>query len=112
MITWVSKISKSLLGNQSRSAGLYRFPTRPLGEQKRLVSPAKLDICASRKTNFLLTDCTLTLDFKNAWKILAFRKTAAQSAAAKTAETENFSGLRCLLNEIRTFFKENPDSEF
>ena len=38
-------------------------------------------------SNFLLTDRTLTLEFKNAWKILAFRKAATPSAAAQEAET-------------------------
>jgi len=38
------------------------------------------------KSNFQISDRTLFFDFKNAWKILAFQKAAAQSAAAKTAE--------------------------
>ena len=45
-------------------------------------------------SNFLLTDRTLSFDFKNAWKILAFRKTAAQSAAAEFADSKNFSNWR------------------
>jgi len=72
---------------------------RPLGERKRLELKKQI------------SDRTLFFDFKNAWKILAFRKAAAQSAEASNSKnSENKIWLR-LLNEIRTFFKENPDSD-
>ena len=59
-----------------------------------------------------ISDRTLSFEFKNAWKILAFRNAEAQSAEASKAEfSENESWLR-LLNEIRTFFEENPETGF
>jgi DNA invertase Pin-like site-specific DNA recombinase len=48
-------------------------------------------------SNFLLTDRMLSLDFKNAWKILAFRSSAAPSVAAqnsKSVETAILLGRR------------------
>ena len=69
-------------------------------------------IFCKAKSNFQISDRTLFFDFKNAWKILAFRKAAAQSAAARTAENPKNESWLGLLNEIRTFFEENPDSDF
>jgi hypothetical protein len=53
----------------------------------------------------------LSLDFKNAWKILAFRSSAAPSVAAQNSKSVETAILLPLLNEIRTFFEENPDSD-
>jgi hypothetical protein len=82
------------LGNQSREARLYRFPTRPLGEKKRLVNKTSFCFCASRKTNFLLTDRTLTIDFKNAWKILEKFNAEARSAEATNPQNFDFEKTR------------------
>jgi hypothetical protein len=51
---------------------------------------------------------TLSLDFKNPWKIVVeFNSTFTASTAAggQNHETSNW---RCLLNEVRTFFNQNP----
>ena len=69
-------------------------------------------IFCKAKSNFQISDRTLFFDFKNAWKILADFNSSAQSAEATIAEiSENKIWLR-LLNEIRTFFEENPYSDF
>lgn len=62
--------------------------------------------------NFQISDRTLHFEFKNAWKILAFRNAEARSAEASKAEISENKILLGLLNEIRTFFEENPDSDF
>ena len=59
-----------------------------------------------------ISDRTLFFDFKNAWKILAFRSAEARSAEASKDENIIFRTRLRLLNEIRTFFDENPDSDF
>ena len=64
------------------------------------------------KSNFQISDRTLHFEFKNAWKILAFRNAEARSAAATTDENPKNEIWLGLLNEIRTFFEENPDSDF
>ena len=71
------------------------------------------------KSNFQISDRTLHFEFKNAWKILAFRNAEARSlptgtAGAKASTDQNRKNeiLLGLLNEIRTFFQENPDSDF
>jgi len=82
-----------------------------MAERKRLVMNFQFIFCKA-KSNFQISDRTLFFDFKNAWKILAFRKAAAQSAAARTAENPKNESWLGLLNEIRTFFEENPNSDF
>ena len=64
------------------------------------------------KSNFQISDRTLHFEFKNAWKILAFRNAEARSAEATIDQNRKNEILLCLLNEIRTFFDENPDSDF
>ena len=63
-------------------------------------------------SNFRLAEQTLNFDFKNAWKILENFNLSARSAEATNLKNFNFEKLRCLLDEIRTFFAENPDSDF
>jgi hypothetical protein len=64
------------------------------------------------ETNFRIAEQNLKFNFKNAWKILENFNISAQSAEAKNLKNFNFEFLRCLLDEIRTFFAENPDSDF
>ena len=44
--------------------------------------------------------------------MLANLPAEARSAEAANSENFDFEKLRYLLNEIRTFFVENPDAEF
>lgn len=69
-------------------------------------------IFAFSEMNFRLAEQTLNFDFKNAWKILANHTAEAQSAEAANSENFDFEKLRYLLEEIRTFFEENPDCDF
>lgn len=74
---------------------------------------AKLRFALSfAQTNFRIAEQTLNFDFKNAWKILNNFNLSARSAEATNLKNFNFEKLRCLLDEIRTFFAENPDSDF
>ena len=73
----------------------------PLAERKRLESPINQ-----------ISDRTLHFDFKKAWKILAFKNAEAQSAEASKDEKLKFRTQLRLLNEIRTFFEENPEAGF
>jgi len=69
-------------------------------------------IFAFSETNFRIAEQKLNFDFKNAWKILENFNLSARSAEVTIAPNLNFEFLRCLLDEIRTFFAENPDSDF
>jgi len=69
-------------------------------------------IFCKAKSNFQISDRTLHFEFKNAWKILAFRNAEARSAEASKDEKLKFRTMLRLLDEIRTFFEENPDSDF
>ena len=69
-------------------------------------------IFCKAKSNFQISDCTLFFDFKNAWKILEDFNSSAQSAEASKDEKLKFRTMLRLLDEIRTFFEENPDSDF
>jgi len=103
----------------SRKAGLKLSPyTCPKGKKKRLVMNFQF-IFAFSETNFRIAEQTLNFDFKNAWKMLANFNLSARSlptgqagAEATIAPNLNFEFWRCLLDEIRTFFAENPDSDF
>ena len=64
------------------------------------------------KTNFQISDQTLHFEFKNAWKTLANFNAEARSAETSKDQKLKFRTELCLLNEIRTFFDENPDCEF
>jgi hypothetical protein len=64
------------------------------------------------QTNFRIAEQTLNFDFKNAWKILVNFNAEALCAEASNLKNFDFEKLRCLLDEIRTFFAENPDSDF
>jgi len=54
----------------------------------------------------------LNFDFKNVWKILDNFNASALCAEASNLKNFNFEKMRCLLDEIRTFFAENTDSDF
>lgn len=76
-------------------------------------------IFAFSETNFRIAEQTLNFDFKNAWKMLENFNFSASTTSADKLRAEatiapnlNFEFLRCLLDEIRTFFAENPDSDF
>ena len=64
------------------------------------------------KTNFQISDQTLHFEFKNAWKTLANFNRSASGGEASKDQKQDFRIMLCLLNEIRTFFDENPDCEF
>jgi hypothetical protein len=49
------------------------------------------------------------VSFKNPWKILA--NLPAEARSAEAAEQQHTIWLR-VLDEVRTFFKENPDADF
>ena len=98
------------VGRKSAKGGLYRF-TSAYGGKKKIGSEFLIHF-AFGKSNFQISDRTLCFDFKNAWKILVNFNAEARSAEASKAEiSENKIWLR-LLDKIRTFFEENPDSDF
>ena len=72
--------------------------------------------------NFVLNDVliinprlasrSLLLDFKNPWAILSETPVASLCDAPNFGENGDSISWLCLLNKIRTFFQQNPDSEF
>jgi len=50
--------------------------------------------------------------FKNPWKILALAEPRQSRGEATSSEINERLEWRCVLDKIRTYFKENPDVEF
>jgi hypothetical protein len=73
---------------------------------------AKLFLTVRRTENPRLASRSLLLDFKNPWRILTETPVASLCDAPNFGENANFEFGLCLLNKIRTFFQQNPDSEF
>ena len=62
--------------------------------------------------NFRIADRTLVLDFKNAFKIAEKYHAEALCAEANSYDFTKSENWRCFLDEVRTFFAENLNSEF
>ena len=64
-----------------------------------------------RTENPRLASRSLLLDFKNPWRILAETPVASLCDAPHFGEKTNFEFVLYLLNKIRTFFQNNPDTD-
>ena len=64
------------------------------------------------KPNFRLSGQKLFLDFKNPFKILAEAEPRLWRGEATIAQNPNSENWRCLLVKIRTYFAQNPDTDF
>ena len=60
-------------------------------------------------SNFRIADRTLVLDFKNAFKIAEKYHAEALCAEAVSYDFTKSENWRCFLDEVRTFFDENPE---
>ena len=91
----------------------YRFATRPKGEKKRLAIPPLAELCCFATANRILRERELVFEPRGAWQILSKSGLSARRALteARNAEANNPQHTIWLrtLNEIRTFFKENPE---
>ncbi|MFH1402449.1 MAG: hypothetical protein ABIG87_02370, partial [Patescibacteria group bacterium] len=58
--------------------------------------------------NFRIADRTLVLDFKNAFKIAEKYYAEALCAEAVSYDFTKSENWRCFLDEVRTFFEQNP----
>jgi len=63
-------------------------------------------------SNFRIADRTLAGDFKNAWIIAEKYHGEAQRAGTKTYDFTKSETWLCFLDEVRTFFEENPQPDF
>ena len=70
---------------------------------------AKRDFLKKIGSNPRLASRSLSLDFKNPWRILAETETASLRDAPNFAENSNLRTELCILNKIRTFFQNNPN---
>ena len=61
-------------------------------------------------SNFRIADRTLFLDFKNAFKIAEKYHAEALCAEATSYDFTKSENWRCFLDEVRTFFDENPEN--
>ena len=64
------------------------------------------------KPNFRLSGQKLFLDFKNPFKILAEAEPRLWRGEAVIAQNPNSENWRYLLDKIRTYFAQNPDTDF
>ena len=64
------------------------------------------------KPNFRLSGQKLFLDFKNPYKIVVNAEPERSEGEAIIPQNPNSENWRYLLDKIRTFFEENPNSEF
>jgi len=65
-----------------------------------------------RSANFRIAERTLSLDLKNAWKIPAKFNAERRSREATNLVFSKCDNWRSFLDEVRTFFDENPNAEF
>ena len=99
------------MGNPPSADKNYRF-TLALKDKKKDWLSLHGGTLSFAQTNFRIAEQTLNFNFKNAWKMLANLPAEAQMAEAANPKNFDFEKLRYLLDEIRTFFAENPDSDF
>jgi len=64
------------------------------------------------KPNFRLSGQKLFSDFKNPYKILVSAEPERSEGEATIAQNPNFENWRYLLDKIRTYFAQNPDTDF
>ena len=64
------------------------------------------------KPNFRLSGQKLFLDFKNPYKIVAFAEPERSEGEATTLKKAEIVNWRCVLVKIRTYFAQNPDTDF
>lgn len=64
------------------------------------------------KPNFCLSGQKLFCDFKNSFKITAEAEPRQRRGEAIFAQNPNSENWRCLLVKIRTYFAQNPDTDF
>ena len=63
-------------------------------------------------SNFRIADRTLACDYKKPWIIAEKYHAEALCAEATSYDFTKSTIWRCFLNEVRTFFDENPNAEF
>jgi len=85
------------------------------GEKKRLAIPPLAEFCCFATANRILRERELVFEPRGAWQILlksglSARRARAEALCAEATNAEHTIWLR-VLNEIRTFFKENPEQE-
>jgi len=80
-------------------------------KEKRLVTKFHF-VLSFAQTNFRIAEQNLNFDFKNAWKMLSETEPRLWRGEATNLKNLNFEKMRCLLDEVRTFFEENPNAEF
>jgi hypothetical protein len=51
---------------------------------------------------------TLSLDFKNPWKIVSEFTSGLTTSTAEGGQNHENKKWRCLLTKVRTYFDENP----
>ncbi len=62
--------------------------------------------------NLQILERKLFFDFRNPYKIVAFAESERSEGEARTLKNTEIVKWRCLLDEIRTFFEQNPDIDF
>jgi len=85
------------------------------GEKKRLAIPPMAGFCCLATANRILRERELIFEPRGAWQILlksalSARRARAEALCAEATNAEHTIWLR-ILNEIRTFFKENTKQE-
>jgi hypothetical protein len=89
------------------------------GREKKIGYSAVAECVVSATPNRILREQELFIEPCKAWNIIIKWGFSAQRALAYPRESgeKNLKNVKCMdwlpiLDEIRTFFKENPDSEF
>jgi hypothetical protein len=100
---------------QFRFAELLSLCNSPLGARKKDWLSRRAGFCCFATANRILRERELFFEPRGAWQILlksdlSARRARAEARSAEATNAEHTIWLR-ILNEIRTFFKENPEQE-
>ena len=98
---------------EAREGALGQKYTQPFAKSERKKIGLQNSILPElRAVNFRIADRTLACDFKNAFKIAGKYHAEALCAEAISYDFTKSENWRCFLIDVRTFFDENPNSEF
>jgi len=98
---------------EARESALGQKYAQPFAESERKkIGLQNFVLPVLRTANFRIADRTLACDFKNAFKIAEKYHAEALCAEATSFNFAECKTWRCFLDEVRTFFDENPNSEF
>ena len=87
-----------------------KYNSQPAEKYAQQENPERIrDFLKKIGSNFRIADRTLFLDFKNTFKIAEKYHDEALCAEATSYDFAKSENWRCFLDDVRTFFEQNPE---